>query len=300
MQSTFSSNICIDMNVLRLNQHFSIHQARARMMRSNAAISLLVNCNHWMIYSTMESVAAPNDCGPLIHGRSRRNSKLDSRRLQVCQASWSFFRAAKCCAIITQFRVASEARPFHVQPTDEVKFQWSSIDGVIDESSTSAARSVSISDDTIFARESFARVSAFSPITRPNIPSYLHQDWCLHKKLPRKKKLCSDRASFVVFDFLWDSAFILKWLVISIAFFSSPFSWQANNGAETTFDWCRHQRRYQSQRTESRSTLSFLDDENRRRTNYRSIGRRINITLADHVRLSVHVRSECRRRSEIN
>lgn len=169
MQSTFSSNICIDMNVLRLNQHFCLFHSSSERARAHDAIK---RCN--FAFNKLQSLNdlfddGINCCAERLWAdwfmAEIRNSKHD-RLAQITSLSldkWmSVFRAAKCCAIITQFRVASGARPFHVQPTDEVKFQWSSIDGVIDESSTSAARSASI---TNFARESFAGFRFFSNYT---------------------------------------------------------------------------------------------------------------------------------------
>lgn len=211
-----------------------------------------------MIYSTMESIAAPNDCGPLIHGRNR-NSK---HRLRVCHSTkwmseWagSVFRAA---AIITQFRVATVRLALF---TFSQRMKWSlngaQLTGVIDESSTSAARSA-----TNHQRISLERVSAFSPITRPNIPSYLHRDWCLHKKLPRKKKDCAPTVPVLLCLTFYETRLSSSSGSLFPSHFFFSFLMTANNGAETTFDWCRHRCRYQSTNAASHGQLWAFSVEN--------------------------------------
>lgn len=130
------------------------------------------------------------------------------------------------------------------------------------------------------SHERVLRVSAFSPITRPNIPSYLHQDWCLHKKLPRKKKIVRRPCQFCCVWLSMRLGFLLEVArYFHRFFFSSPFSWQPITALKQLSIDAGTEYRYQSQRVTVNFKLSRW--ESSVRTNYRSISKHINITLTD-------------------
>lgn len=157
----------------------------------------------------------------------------------------NLFRAA----IITQFTAAAAewlTRPFRVHRAQNSK--WLNESRLMCNRMSHSRQIICISD-TIFGCD-------FS-ITRFHIPSYLHRDLCLRKKLPRKATCASCGVWLSMMAFCFSSYFLslLKWLVISITlfFFISPprqlreKTWQAIMKrsfflkncelSETTFDW---------------------------------------------------------------